>query len=475
MRRGLAVAALALLAGGQSGPAALAAQDSRMSSGEVRVGFLRNGSYEVVAIPFETYVGRVLAGEAARDSPPAALEALAIAIRTYAVGNRTKHAADGFELCDQTHCQVVRTANEWSERAARVTAGQVLLFDGAPASVFYSASCGGRTERPSSVWPGVTDTAYLPVQADDACEGQPEWTAELRLADLQRVFLEAGHRGTLRAVRILSRNDSGRVARLGLEGLTPGEVSGQDLRMAVMRVRSLPQVMSAAFELTANGDSYRFSGHGYGHGVGMCVIGSVKLAARGVSAADILYRYYPGTSLSAGGGDNVTVTGSDDNSRGALIALAARARDDLTKALAVNAPPRVEIRAHSSSAEYERATGQSWFTFGSFANRQIHLVPIATLQDRGILERIVRRQIARMLTEPELAGKPLWVLEGAALHFGDPTTGAAADRPAVTGPCPSDDELAHALSPGALADAYARARACFDRQLASGRSWREIR
>ena len=42
------------------------------------------------------------------ESPPAALEALAITIRTYALANRDRHRADGFDLCDETHCQVVR-------------------------------------------------------------------------------------------------------------------------------------------------------------------------------------------------------------------------------------------------------------------------------------------------------------------------------------------------------------------------------
>src|SRR4051794_39478259 len=52
---------------------------------ELRIGFARpGGGYAVTTIPLETYVARVLAGEAARDSPPAALEALAVTIRTYA-------------------------------------------------------------------------------------------------------------------------------------------------------------------------------------------------------------------------------------------------------------------------------------------------------------------------------------------------------------------------------------------------------
>ena len=61
----------------------------------VRVGFLSpNGKHSVVTLPMETYVARVLAGEAARDSQPAALEALAIAIRTFALANRGRHRAD---------------------------------------------------------------------------------------------------------------------------------------------------------------------------------------------------------------------------------------------------------------------------------------------------------------------------------------------------------------------------------------------
>src|SRR5579872_2275201 len=94
---------------------------------DVRVGFLKpGGGYRVETIPLETYVARVLAGEALRDSRPAALEALAITIRTFALANRGRHRADGFDLCDQTHCQVVRAATAATIRAADETAGRIL-------------------------------------------------------------------------------------------------------------------------------------------------------------------------------------------------------------------------------------------------------------------------------------------------------------------------------------------------------------
>src|SRR5262249_23713032 len=150
--------------------------------------------YSVTPMPIETYVSRVLAGEAARGSAPAALEALAITIRTFALANLGRHRADGFDLCDQTHCQVLRPATEATERAGHVTAGKVLLYRGAPAHVFYAASCGGRTERPSAVWPGAEDPPFLPSRADPA-EDLMLWSSEVSLDSLERALLAAGFRG----------------------------------------------------------------------------------------------------------------------------------------------------------------------------------------------------------------------------------------------------------------------------------------
>jgi Sporulation protein and related proteins len=92
----------------------LAVQGTRLEFPvSLRVGVLKpGGGYGVTIMPMETYVARVLAGEAVRDSEPAALEALAITIRTFALANRGRHRADDFDLCDQTHCQVLRAAVE---------------------------------------------------------------------------------------------------------------------------------------------------------------------------------------------------------------------------------------------------------------------------------------------------------------------------------------------------------------------------
>ena len=220
-------------------------------------------------------------------------------MRTYATANLGRHRDAGFDLCDQTHCQVMRTASPATERAAQATAGRILIFKGRPASIYYSASCGGRSEVPSAVWPGFNDPPFLPSRRDEACEGEPEWSADIPAADLARAFQAAGYRGTLRRLHIESRNRSGRVSRLKLDGLSPDAVSGQGLRAVVGGVLGWQHIKSAAFNLKRRGAVYRFEGHGYGHGVGLCVIGSMKLADKGATAPAILKRYFPGTTIAA--------------------------------------------------------------------------------------------------------------------------------------------------------------------------------
>ena len=245
---------------------------------QLRVGVASaGGRYTVATVPLETYVSRVLAGEAVRDSRPAALEALAIAIRTYTLANRGRHRADGFDLCDETHCQVMRTAFAATDRAAASTAGRLLLADGAIASIYYSASCGGQTEIPSAVWPGATDPPYLPSQPDDGCGGAPVWSAELTGAELLRALRSGRFRGArLADMRIASRN--GRGASHACAGRAePASISDRTCgrrrprhQLAAHQEHGLELVRSGTFIGSADTDPVS--------GVGMCVIGSTRLA-----------------------------------------------------------------------------------------------------------------------------------------------------------------------------------------------------
>ena len=78
----------------------------------------------------------------------------------------------------------------------------------------------------------------------------PAWSAELAAADLQRALAAAGFRGTLRDMRDRGAQRIGARRKLVLDGLTPSEISGQDLRDGRRPRRSAgSDIQSATFEL----------------------------------------------------------------------------------------------------------------------------------------------------------------------------------------------------------------------------------
>jgi hypothetical protein len=143
------------------------------------------------------------------------------------------------------------------------------------------------------VWP-VADYPYLRSSKDDVHDHDEPWTVELPLDDIQRALERAGFEGRrLRDVRIAGRNSSGRVTRLKLSGLRPDVVSGAEFRTAI----GAGELRSTSFEIKKDHEMLRVTGQGYGHGVGLCVIGAGRRAARGDGVRAILDQYYPGLAL----------------------------------------------------------------------------------------------------------------------------------------------------------------------------------
>ncbi|MEQ9187954.1 MAG: SpoIID/LytB domain-containing protein, partial [Cryomorphaceae bacterium] len=54
----------------------------------------------------EHYVAGVIEGEAGIKEPKEYYKVQAVICRTYALNNRRRHEAEGFQLCDKVHCQV---------------------------------------------------------------------------------------------------------------------------------------------------------------------------------------------------------------------------------------------------------------------------------------------------------------------------------------------------------------------------------
>jgi hypothetical protein len=151
---------------------------------------------------------------------------------------------------------------------------------------------------------------------------------------------------------------------------------------------------------------------------------------------------------------------------------AANARDWLAGELGVMRPVQLSLRFHPTTESYQRATGQPWFTSGATVGGELHFPPLPVLRERGILDRAIRHELVHAMIDQALAGRPLWVREGAALYFSRDSS--QPDRPGGRAKCPSDHELQQPSSPGELALAYDRAAACFAERLKRGKEWRQI-
>jgi stage II sporulation protein D len=469
-------------------------------AGGSNAGGSKDSTLRTISLDLEEYIARVVAAEGEQAAPDAAQQALAITARTFALANLQRHRREGYDLCDTTHCQVLRAPTAASRRAAEATAGRVLLLQGQPASVFYSASCGGYSELASAVWPGAVNHA-APSQRDDACRSESPWESALRADEIERALRAAGHRGDrLRDMRVIDRTTSNRVARLRVDGFVPNEITGHDFRMAVGRTAGWQRLKSTAFDFRRAGDGFRFTGRGFGHGVGLCVIGAGQRARQGTSADEILAFYFPSLRIGSLTGSPtvasarpapgspaplapppasidvlVALPGAEEVSRGLIVQLVRSARDAIVAKTAVAQPSSIRVTVHPTIEAFARATGQPWWASGTTDGEQVDLLPISILRQRGQLERTIRHEVAHVLLDGPLANRPLWVREGAATYFGDfdaHASGSADSTSRVS--CPEDAEFLRPLSAGAHRTAYSRAEACFRRQLDRGAKWQEV-
>jgi stage II sporulation protein D len=116
----------------------------------------------VNSVALDTYLRGVVPSESPSHWPLAALEAQAVAARSYALYELRPNAF--YDLVPTTADQVyggVAAERPRSDKAVYATLGQVLTYGGTVARTYYSSSSGGRTEAVQDAWPGSAPVPYL--------------------------------------------------------------------------------------------------------------------------------------------------------------------------------------------------------------------------------------------------------------------------------------------------------------------------
>jgi stage II sporulation protein D len=193
---------------------------------------LSSGVRSTVRLTLEDYLLGVVPREVSASWAPAALQAQAVAARTYAAHRRAAVSSSStYDICDTTSCQVfsgtrVRSASGYvteyehpaTTAAIRATAGMIRTYGGRPAFTEFSSSNGG--------WSTNGGQPYLVAKADpwdglSPANTMHSWAATLPAADVQRYYPQVGR---LLRIKVLSRDGNGewggRVGTVVLEGVS---------------------------------------------------------------------------------------------------------------------------------------------------------------------------------------------------------------------------------------------------------------
>ena len=183
----------------------------------------------------EHYLYGVVCSEMPSGWPLAALEAQAVASRTYALGARRRDAQ--FDVFSDMRSQVYRGIRGETPRAVRAvhrTSRRGVAYRGHFAQTYFFSTSGGRTAAVDQVW-GIDPLPYLRSVSDpyDYLSPLHTWTASFTRAGLER-RLRKLLRGDFVGVHVTSRTPAGRVKTLeilGSEGST--ETTGAAFRAAL--------------------------------------------------------------------------------------------------------------------------------------------------------------------------------------------------------------------------------------------------
>jgi stage II sporulation protein D len=190
----------------------------------------------VNAVALEDYVRGVVSAESPSAWPAQALEAQAVAARTYALTTHAGGAA--FDQFADTRSQVYRgvaAETPTTDAAVAATTGQVVTYNGQPVTTYFFSTSGGETEDVENSFVGSAPKPWLKAVDDPFDDVSPKhrW-GPLRFTQSQvQSKLRGLLRGRFKRIRVLQRGVSPRVVQaqvIGTGGVTA--VTGPQLRKA---------------------------------------------------------------------------------------------------------------------------------------------------------------------------------------------------------------------------------------------------
>jgi stage II sporulation protein D len=245
-------------------------------------------------VDLEDYIAGVVQSEAGKDVGLEYYKLQAILCRTYLLAHLNRHIAEGYELCDDVHCQAYlsRTSEDIIVKAVVDTRGLVVVdSDLNLITAAFHSNCGGETCNSQDVW--AMPTTYLKSVKDTFCihKSQAHWQRSIT-ADDWKTYLRLKRKynisDTMKFNTLTSfSQDNGRAIYF----------TEKSLRIPLKTIRADFKLKSTFFSIKQVGDSVIFDGRGYGHGVGLCQEGAMNMSLLKHSYKEILHFYYKDVNL----------------------------------------------------------------------------------------------------------------------------------------------------------------------------------
>ena len=269
-------------------------------------------------IDLEDYLCSVISSEMNANSPIELLKAHAVISRSWAIRAMEHPNHEGYDVCADDHCQRyegLRRMNARAVQAVRETAGQVLQYGNEICDCRYYKCCGGKTEIWRTCWEDI-DVPYIRSVRCDYCKSPSpkvlrlvlndydqetkdfrDWTVRYTDEELDAIIAEKSgiDFGEIQELVPLHRGASGRIDSLKIVGSRHTEVIGKELKIRYWLSKSC--LYSSWFEVSHADGVWTLTGHGWGHGAGLCQIGAAVMASEGHRYEEILSYYYPNTQL----------------------------------------------------------------------------------------------------------------------------------------------------------------------------------
>lgn len=266
---------------------------------------------KVEKMNLEEYLWGVVAAEMPASFEEEALQAQAIAARTYTLYRMENPSPNhpNADICtDPACCQAWisyqdrltdwsnSTKKEYAKKitdAIEKTKGQVIYYQDKPIMAAFHAASAGITKSAEEVW--GKNVAYLQaVKSPETGKQVPNYysVATVTVAAFKSAVQQAYPKADL------SGKPGKWFGKVGYDkGGLPETLQVGGVTVPTASLRSLFKLRSSSLTVECDGKKVTFYVTGYGHGVGMSQYGANALAKKGKSAKEILEHYYTGVEI----------------------------------------------------------------------------------------------------------------------------------------------------------------------------------